>query len=590
MSFDDPYLCYDNPLVRHFDLKKVLTSTVADDYMPVVTASFALENKLFGLDPFYFHLDNLLLHLANVILVFVLLRMLTHGGLVIPGVTALLFGLHPLHVESVMWVSQRKDMLSTLFSLLSLLFYLLSVQKNGRSWWVYGLSLLCFLLALGSKFMAVSLPAVTLLLAWYQGEEKKKTALKLLPYVALMIGFAMIHIGLHKPSGANATAGFDLLAALGRGVDSLAFYLTKTILPFKLGVFYERNVVTLSWFEYAMLGTWTAALVLMFKYISSQRKLMAVSLLIFLGTLFPVLQIVPFGNNFAFADRFMYFPSIGLFAVFGILVSEAMKLKYKFVRAVCGGLLAGLCLSFSYLSFAQALTWKSSETLWQNVLNNYPKSSVAHNNLGLELVAQDRTQEAQTILTKAVELNPKYAEPRVNLAVLYMQANALEAAKTEIAKALELNPSHSGAYYNLGVIAEKENRSDLAVQSYQKVMELDTTNVAAPVNMAAALYRLGKKDEAVGVLKHVLEIDPGMPEALNNLGAIYLEMGLLAEATEALQRAIKADPYYEEPRKSLAVVFARQGRMDLAAQELQQAIEISKQSKPKNRRRWAPSN
>lgn len=589
VSFDDPALCYENPLVHSFDLVKAFTTTVADDYLPLVTASFALENKLFGLDPFYFHLDNLLLHLLNVALVFALVRMLVPSSLLIPTVTALLFGIHPLHVESVMWISQRKDMLATLFSLLALVLYMLSARKKpGSQWTFYALSVLCFLLALGSKFMAVSLPAVVMLLAWYEGEANKKLALKQIPYFILMAGFTVLHMGLHKSP--NTAEGFDLLAALGRGWDSLAFYLTKTVLPLQLGVFYEKGVVIVSWFESSFVLLWLLAIAGMYKYFRSRRWLLIFSVLFFVVGIFPVLQIVPFGNSFSFADRFMYLPSVGLFLLFSIALSEIMHSKHAYMKVLCGTLLVGVGVFFSSLSFIQAQSWANSETLWSNVLRHYPSSSVAHNNLGSEYSAQQKGAEAKAAFEKAIALNPKYVEPHVNLAVLYIAVNALAPAKVEIEKALALDPYSARAYYNQGVIAERENQQAVAVESYKKVIAYDPTNLAAYVNLAAASYRLGQKEEAIGVLKRVLERDAAVPEAHNNLGAIYLELGRVSEATEALKKAIQLDPEYEEPRKTLAVAYARQGQMDLAQKELQEVLEISKQEKPKNRRRWTPSN
>lgn len=200
VEFDDPALLYANPLVTNFDLVKVFTTKNAEDYLPLVTTSFAIENYFFGLDPFYYHATNLILHLFNSVLVFLLLIAIFPEYIIVAFLSALMFGVHPLHVESVAWVSQRKDMLCTFFSLISMLFYFRTDQKNRI---FYVLSIFCFVLALFSKFMAITMPVLIVLIGLYKKESVKKLLLKSIPYIIAMVIFATIHMQLHNSPGAK---------------------------------------------------------------------------------------------------------------------------------------------------------------------------------------------------------------------------------------------------------------------------------------------------------------------------------------------------------------------------------------------------
>jgi protein O-mannosyl-transferase len=256
VKLDDPTLCYDNPIVKNFSTSEAFSTEVAQDYIPITFMSFALDHALFGFNPFYFHLHNLILHLVNVALVFYLLFLLTEGNLFIAAFVSLLFGVHPMHVESVMWVSQRKDVLSGLFYLLSLIVYIKFLNKKNIL--VYFISFTLFGLALLTKFMAVTLPAAILLIAVYKKETFKNTIKQMLPYLALMGGLAYVHLQLHN-AGAMASEAFNWLSGAQRGISSLAFYVSKLTVPLSLSPFYQQNVTTVNVFDWFLLLGYLAA-------------------------------------------------------------------------------------------------------------------------------------------------------------------------------------------------------------------------------------------------------------------------------------------------------------------------------------------
>jgi protein O-mannosyl-transferase len=561
VSFDDPDLAYENKEVRSFNLKQIFTSTVAEDYIPLTVASYAIDHALFGMDPSFFHLHNVLLHSLNVLLVFVLIYMVSQGGLAIATATALLFSIHPLHVESVAWVAERKDVLSGFFSLAAMIFYWRFLERERISF--YALSIGCLALALFAKFMAVSVPAVFVLMEVLRREPVKKTFLRLMPFALLAGVFTYIHMSLH-----NSTSGAQPWSLL-RGVDSLAFYLTKTFYPVNLSVFYEQTVVHVIWWEYLVAGLTILALGLAAVKFKKERPAILFGSSFFLLTIFPVLQIVPFGNLFVFGDRFMYLPSIGLFYALCVLIAVLVERRTQFQKQALVVLWSVGAVCLALLAYERTQVWQNSKTLWTAAVNSYPQSAVAHNNLGLVYLNAANRAQAIAEFIEAAQLRSDYTDPYVNLGLAYLDLKQLNEASAALNEALRINPKLPRAHVNMALILEAQNQFAQAGEHYVRALELDPDLIMARYNLGVIYYKLKQSDKALDTFRQTLERDPYLSEAHHGVGVILVESGQWDAAISEFQKAVELDPLFEAPRIQLISIYNKQGRTDLMAQEVE---------------------
>jgi tetratricopeptide (TPR) repeat protein len=559
VNYDDPALLVENRQVLQYDFKTAFTSVVAEDYIPLVTTSFAAENALFGMDPFYFHLGNLIMHTINVALVFTFLYLITSGGLFVAATAALLFSVHPLHVESVAWLAERKDVLSTLFFLVSLITYWLVFKKPEKKYF-YAMSLLSFTLALFAKFMAISLPAILLMIHFRNRTSLKKSLWMQLPFAIIGGVFTYIHLLLHNRGEHLPENQDSVLSALQRGMDSLAFYIHKMLVPINLSAYYERGVAQAAWPEYLALLFFVLGVIWLAKKSEKNKAAAFAGSLFFLLTIFPVLQIISFGNKFAFADRFMYLPSLGLFYFLAVAASEKVISRIFIVI---------ITIPLMYLTFERNKAWASSETLWEDEVVTYPDSSVAQNNLGSLYLDQGKYDAAILHLQKSADLKPTYADPRINLGLVYLELNRLPEAQAELEHALRLDPRSAKAYLNMGVVQEKRGNIEGAFQSYQSSVDYDPDLSISRHNLGVGYYRKKQLDKALEVFHETIRRDPMMPETHHNIGVVLTETGRNAEAISYFKQAIALDPLYVEPHIQLLQIYQKSQDLARAAEEVQ---------------------
>ncbi len=561
VNFDDPALAYENKDIRSFNLKQIFTSTVAEDYIPLTAVSYAIDHALFGMDPSFFHLHNVILHGLNVLLAFLLVLMISQWSLAAATITALLFAIHPLHVESVAWVAERKDVLSTFFSLVSMVFYWKFLEKRNTGLFV--LSFLCVVLGLFAKFMAVSVPAVLVLMELQRREDPRKTALRMIPFAALAGVFTYIHLTLHN----SATA--QLPWSLQRGIDSLAFYLAKTFYPVGLSVFYEQNVVHVLWWQYLIGGVILLALAVAAWKFKQVRAKILFGGAFFLLSIFPVLQIIPFGNLFSFGDRFMYLPSVGLFYALSALAIALIERRPRLQRQALIFLWSLGAVFLAVQSYERTSVWQDSKALWTDAVKTYPKSAVALNNLGLVYLEAADRQTAIPFFIQAAQLRNDYTEPYVNLGLAYLDLKQLNDASAALKEALRIDPKLPRAHVNMALIFEAQNQLDRAGEHYLRALELDPDLTMARYNLGVIYYRLQQIGKALAMFRETTQHDPYLSEAHQGIGVILAEMGDTANAIPEFQKAIELDPLYEAPRIQLISIYNKQGRTDLMAQEVE---------------------
>ncbi len=469
VNWDDDRNFLDNPFYRGLapeNLSWAFSTFRLGHWHPLTWLSLELDYALWGMQPAGYHLTNVLLHALTALLTYWLFVELT-GARWAAAVGALLFALHPLRVESVAWVSERRDVLCGVFSVATVLYYL-----RGR--WLIALAL--FSAALLSKVLAAVVPAALLLL--------RPPSLRLIPFFALALGAGLVGVGRYEGGLSAAAADLDLYPELRILLSAfgLAFYLVKTALPFGL---YPQYVWSLdpqpgdSLLVGAAVLFAAVAVAAAWAWRRGWRE-PVLGLAIYTIALLPVLSLVRLDRQQIVSDHHSYLASIAL-AALGAMGWQAWRER----NTGAAGWGAIVVLSaLTVLTVRQVGHWESSETLWRRTVEAYPLSLTARNNLGRALAEQGRVAEAIEQFEGAVELQPDYAHARYNLGSLLMQQGELAAAETHLRAALGSEPRMAQAWSDLGNCVLRQGRVEEAIAAYEQALEI------AP-HYADALHNLG---------------------------------------------------------------------------------------------------
>jgi tetratricopeptide (TPR) repeat protein len=605
---DDAYVTNNSTLHDLGGLRRIWFEVGAvPQYYPMVHTTFWLEYHLWGLHPVGYHLINVLLHATAAILLWqVLLRLRIRGA----WLAAVLFALHPVCVESVAWITERKNVLSAVFYFTAALAYRRFVAleepggPNRLHWYWYLGALVLFLAALLSKTVTCSLPAALLLVCWWKkGRVQKGEILPLLPFFALGLGLGLMtawiekfHVGAQGTEWSLTFADRCLIA--GR---ALWFYAGKLVWPAQLTFIYPRwEIEPEVWWPW--LYPVAAVCVVAGLWLARRRigRGPLVAVLFFAGTLGPALGFVnvyPMRYSFV-ADHFQYLASVGLIALCAAGLNRIPRIVPATVVVVLG-----------VLTWRQASVYRNLETLWRDTLAKNPDCSLAHNNLGVLLVYQGRIEEAMEHYHKAVQTKPNYSEALYNLGIalankgrfdeaienyrkaIQFNPNNFEAlnnlgsalaargrfneAIENYYKAIQINPNFSEAQYNLGNALAAQGRFDEAIGNYYKAIQINPNNFEAQYNLGNALAAKGRFDEAIESYRMAIQINPNCFEALNNLGVALAARGRFDEAIENYYKAIQINPNFSEALDNLGVALATKGRFDEAIENYRQAIQVN---------------
>lgn len=507
VNWDDPGYILENPNLESFKFKWIFTELFFSNWHPLTTLSYVIDFQVWGLNPFGYHLENVILHAINTFLVAILairlveLKSLRKELALFAGFfSGLLFGLHPLHVESVAWISERKDVLSALFFFLAILTYIKYSSTHRRASFYF--TIIFFSLALMSKAMAITLPLVLILLDFYPLERLTlknagKVVLEKIPFFALSAFTAILTILAQQKSTALVSLkSYSLLERTGLAIRGYVFYLYKTFLPFNLSPFYPRpseaelfdSVFFVSLF--IILGLTVQCLILL------RKKVFLVSWLYFLCTLLPVIGIMQVGNQAA-ADRYIYIPSVSIFILAGIglglLYSKTKRRSFRTV-AVASFL---IFIPLSYLTIKQIAIWKDSITLWNHAIELYPdKIDIAYYNRGLAHDKEGRFEQALSDYTKSIAANPQYVDAYVNRGIIYGELSEFDRALTDFNKAASINPNFVNTFLNRGTAYLSLQRFELAISDFLKVLELEPDNAIANYNLGLAYSSLGDSQKS----------------------------------------------------------------------------------------------
>jgi len=568
ITLDDGEYVYQNVHVRNGlspeGVRWAFTAFHSANWHPMTWLSHMTDVSLFGQDAGWPHRVNVLLHLANTVLLFLVLWRMT-GGLWQSGFVAALFAVHPLHVESVAWISERKDVLSTLFWLLTMWAYLWYVRKPGAG--RYLLVAVLFALGLMSKPMLVTLPLVLLLLdGWPLGRLSRGVAarrvLEKVPLLALSVASCIVTV-LAQGSGAaiapvrNAPLAFRVSNA----AVSYATYLGQTVWPASLSVFYPHPASV-----HSGVPAWqVAGAALLLGGVSflafrerRRRPYLAVGWLWYVGTLVPVIGLVQVGGA-SHADRYTYVPLIGIFVALAWGASELVSGR-RWGRAAMGAAGGAVVLALTTTAYVQAGYWRDSGTLFSRALAVTQDNWMAWTCLGVALEERGRSEEAVARYREALRIDPDFAEAWYDLGVSTARMGKDREAMGYYREALKRAPGLANAWYNLGVSAEKLGLPREAMDAYREALRRDPAYARAWYNLGLAHGRAGEVREAIDCLRRAVQSDPAYVDAWYNLGVAQARSGDPEGAVAAFREALRLAPDSANVWYSLGITYARLGR------------------------------
>jgi tetratricopeptide (TPR) repeat protein len=552
------------------------TSYHSANWHPLTWISHMADCYFYGLDAGGHHTTSLVIHLANSVLLFLALWRLT-GTLWRSGTVAALFAVHPIHVESVAWIAERKDVLSAFFGILTLLAY--ASYARNRTVLRYAGILVLFSLGLMAKPMLVTLPFVLLLLdCWPLGTTGKTPArarfnrpgwiqvAEKLPLLGLALVSSIITFRAQRAGMAVAPlSALPLQARFENAVVSYVRYLGKIFQPKDLAFFYPMQPVE-AW-RAAGASLLLVAITITVICLAARRPYLPVGWFWYLGTLVPVIGIIQVGDQ-ALADRYTYLPSIGLFialvwALHDVLAAlPASRPVYAVSVLAVLGLLTGT-------TRAQVGYWRNSVTLFEHAIEVTPNNYVAHTNLGLILAEQGRPLEAISHYHEAIRSRPDFADAYINLGIELVNSGKPLEAYPYLTKALRLNPNHPKAHFNFGLVLAGRGEWDQAIDQYLQALRLKPEYPEAHQNLAIALAQKGALSEALSHYREALRMRPDYVEAHINMGIDLAGAGRIQEALEEFQQAARINPNSAEAHYNLAKAYALTGKRPEALREFQ---------------------
>ncbi len=550
---DDKYVTNNEYVKAGFTRDSVgwaLTTSYNSNWHPMTWLSHMLDAQLFGPNSKGHHLTNLLFHIANVLLLFLVLLRMT-GALWQSGFVAALFALHPLNVESVAWVAERKNVLSTFFWLLTMWAYIRYAQKTNLK--RYSLVILFFAMGLMSKPMLVTLPFVLLLLDYWplrRLQSDRRTAISRLvyekiPLLVLVAGSVVTTLTVQKMGGAlGSLNAFPIQERVINALVSYWLYLQKMIWPGGLAIFYAHPENTLSVWK----GLATAALLALVTTaairLARRAPYFAVGWFWYLGTLIPVIQLVQTGS-IAMADRYAYVPLIGIFIIIAWGLPELLakwRLRSRILTIAAGIWISTLML----MTWNQVSHWKNSITIFSHAIEvtdiEYPDFLLAHNNLANALLAEGRTGKAISHYKMAINLMPDYAVNHNHLANALFAEQKTEEAISHFKMAIELMPDYAIAHNNLGTVLLAEQKTEEAISHYKTAVKLLPDYATAHYNLGFALMKEKKTGEAIFHFKMAIQLEPNNTNAHSNLGNALLAEQKTKEAISHYKIAINLKP------------------------------------------------
>ncbi len=540
LVWDDEQHVWGNPLIQTLSplsLKMIFSTPVLKTYIPLTILSFALEYHFFHLNPFFYHLDNVLLHLVVVALIYILARRLNFNSLT-AGLTAIFFGIHPMHVESVAWVTERKDVLYSVFYLASILFYLSYIQT--KSWAKFSLSLLMGLLSILAKPMALSLPVVLFLFDWlYDRGLPRRVLLEKIPFVLILAPMAWITYSLNA-----RVPEIHFPQSLTLWIWTCTFYLWKFFFPTDLSPAYNLPH-PITWSHGPFL--WSGLAFVFFLgaawYFRRQRWFIFALAYYFLSIFF-LLRLDEGKDANLVADRFMYLPSLGLCLLIGLSLARLWDRVDKHRIGQVAGILvlAFIVAGLGLTTWRQCHYWKDDLTLWTYALHSFPTARMAYNNLGGYYSRKDDYERALFFYHESLRLNAYDYQTLNDMGLVYFNQGRYEEALQAFDRSTALNPGFGLAYINRGAVYIQQNHYDWAIAEFTRCMEAMPDFYAAYVNRGNLYAVMGKYTEALQDLNKAVELRSNDPLIYLQRARVYTIIKDFEKAKTDYAKILQLDP------------------------------------------------
>ncbi|MGD0596997.1 MAG: tetratricopeptide repeat protein [Sedimentisphaerales bacterium] len=589
VNYDDRGYVYKNPNIQDGitlqAVKWAFTTGYASNWHPLTWLSHMLDWQFFGPNAGGHHLTNLIFHIANTLLLFLVLRRMTNAFWQSAFVAAL-FALHPLHVESVAWIAERKDVLSTFFWILTMWAYLRYVKHPNVLRYLF--ALLMFAFGLMSKPMLVTLPFVLLLLDYWPLERfGKRTIFYLIrekiPFIVLSTASSVITFLVQRSSGSVVTTTvIPLQVFVSNAFVSYVKYIEKMIWPSRLAVLYPHplNNLTAGQVAAAVLILLVIS-VLVIRLAASRRYLLA-GWFWYLGTLVPVIGFIQVGNQ-AMADRYSYITLTGLFIIIAWGVSDLLA-RWKYKKIVLASLAVLIVSTLSICTYNQLRYWRNTLTLFQHALDVTENNYIAHLQMAEFLYEQQRLDEAVTEYQKYLQIMPNDPDVLNAFGVILGRLGRHDEAVRYLIKALQIKPDFADAHANIGYALIIRGNLDEAAVHLAKALQLDPNSALVHYHFGNILVQSGKINEAVTHFEKALQLKPDWVELMNTM-AWYLAVNEKTavrnpdKAVKLAQRACELTNY-EEPEllDTLAVAYAAAGNFSKAIEVTGKALELCQSS------------
>ena len=549
-------------------------------WMPLIWLSHMLACQFFGLNPWGHHLINVLLHAANTALVFLVFRRLT-GATWRSLILAALFGWHPLRVESVAWVAERKDVLSAFFWMLTLLAYAKYVvatqARDSKSKVWHGAAFAMFVCGLMSKPMLVTLPCVLLLLDYWPLDRFKpgcawQLVKEKIPFFVLAAVASVATFVVQNHAGAVITVeSLPLDARVENALISCCRYLGKMFWPGGLAVYYPLPG---HWplVNVAQAGLFLCGISALVFLDRRRHPFLLTGWLWFVGTLVPVIGLVQVGEQ-SMADRYTYVPSLGvlILTIWGAYELIRRWRYHEIALSVACSAAVILCLA---LTRQQLGYWRDSETLFRHTLEVTENNDIARISLGCVLLDQGHAGEAQKQFQEAVRIEPDYDLGHIDLGCALLDQGHADEALNQFQEAIRLKPDDPLAYNGLGNVFDKQGRTDEAISQYQKAIRLEPDYAEARNNLGIALGKKGQSDEAISQFQEAIRFKPDYAAACINLGIALFKKGQTSEAIGQYQKAIRLKPDDADAHYNLGNALVKIGQTSEAVSQYQEAVRL----------------
>ena len=575
INYDDNTYVYQNPMVlRGLTLDGVawsFTHVHSGNWHPFTSISHMLDCQFYGLNAGGHHFTNVLLHSIGVLLLFLVLHRMT-GAFWRCAFVAAVFSIHPLRVESVAWVAERKDVLSGVFFMLTLWAYH-SYVSNPPSLARYLAMAALFALGLISKPSLVTLPFLLLLLdywplrrfvkapaaqlrrnSWWDRRSLiQRVILEKVPLLVLSAGssFATVIAQRHTMSSIEL---IPLTWRMKNALISYCAYIWQMFWPARLAIFYPHPQNTLPFWEILLALAFLVGISVAVFLLRRKHPYLLVGWFWYLGMLVPMIGLIQVGWH-ARADRYTYLPQIGLYLIIS-WGAAAISASWQYRREILSLIAIGVIAALTWRTWVQTKYWQRSESLWMHTLAVTSDTEIAHNALGEDLLKRGHFEEAIGHLQTAVRIRPGFLDAESNLGVSLLQQGKIDGAIVEFQKVLARDPKFAKGYFDMGAALLQKQNMEAAIAQFRKAIDLRPDYAEAHNNLAIALFQTGQTDEAITHWENSVAMDDGNAEAHNNLAVALIRKGRVAEAIAHWQKTLQLQPERAGAQLSLAWVLA----------------------------------